>query len=166
METKGRPREVVIPKEKSRFWLDEHGFWHNGHEKFRHPKIIRHFHACIRKDRDGFHLFQEHGGFTEKAYFHYEDTALFVFDVIKGEDVILVLNTEKRMKMKPRRLFIENDSLYIQFGEDRIKFTEHALIRIADLLEDENERCYIRIRGRRYQVPEKPVNATSNSGHR
>ena len=150
-----RTKEVVIPKEKARFWLDRHGFWHTGHEKFRHPRIVRHFHASIRKDRDGYHLLQEYGDFTERVYFYYEDTALFVFEVIKDEDVILVLNTEKRIKMKPRRLFIRKDSLYMLSGEDRIKFTEHALVRIADLLEDENERCFIRIKGRRYQVPEK-----------
>lgn len=149
-----RLKEVVISKQEAVFWLDKNGFWHNEQGKFEHRKIINHFHACIRKDKDGYHLAQEHRGYREKVYFPYEDTALFVFDVIREEDITLVLNTKKRIKLKPKKLFIKNDSLYMQAGEDRIKFTEQALIRIAPLMEYDNDAPFIRVKGRTYRIRE------------
>ena len=145
-------KEVVISKEDAIFWLDKNGFWHYGSEKFQHRKIINYFHSSIRKDKDGYHLMQTHRDFKEKVYFPYEDTALFVFDVIKHEDVILVLNTRKRINLKPKKLFIKDDNLYMHVGEDRVKFTEQVLIRISDLLEYENDQYFIRIRGRTYKI--------------
>jgi hypothetical protein len=145
-------REVVIPKEQALFWLDKHGFWHNEHEKFQHRRIINHFHSSIRKDKDGFYLLQTHRDYREKVYFFYEDTALFVFDVLKQEEVILILNTKKRMKLKPKKLFVKNDNLYMDQGEDSIKFSEQALIRIANLLEYVEDQVFIRTGGRRYRV--------------
>ncbi|MGD2125308.1 MAG: MFS transporter permease [Desulfobacteraceae bacterium] len=145
-------KEVVIPKEEALFWLDKHGRWHNQDGEFQHRKIIYYFHSCIRKDRDGYHLVQRHRNFREKVYFPYEDTPLFVFDVVKQEEVILVLNTKKRIRLKPKKLFIRDDSLYMHAGEDRIKFSGQALVKIADLIEDENGQCFIRVKGRRYRI--------------
>ncbi len=147
-----RRKEVVISKGDARFWLDKNGFWHYGNEKFRHRKIINYFHSSIRKDEDGYHVRQVHRDYVERVYFPYEDTALFVFDVITDKDVVLILNTQKQIKLKPRRLFIMDDNLYMHLGEERVKFTEQALIRISILMEYENEQCYIRVKGRRYEI--------------
>jgi hypothetical protein len=147
--------EVVIPKEKALFRLDGRGRWHSEEGEFFHRKIIEHFHASIRKDKHGFHLMQKHRDFREKVYFPYEDTALFVFDVFKGENIELVLNTRKRMKLMPRKLFIRDDELYIRLGEDRAKFTEHALIRLSPFLEFEGEEAFIQVKGRKYRIPEE-----------
>jgi len=148
-------REVVIPKEKAVFRLDGRGRWHSEEGEFLHRKIIEHFHASIRKDEQGFHLMQKHRDFREKVYFPYEDTALFVFDVVKGENIELVLNTRKRVKLMPRKLFIRDDELYIRLGEDRAKFTEHALIRLSPFLEFEEEETFVKVKGRRYRIPNK-----------
>jgi hypothetical protein len=145
---------IVIPKENAAFWLDRFGRWHSEYGRFENRKIIAHFHASIRKDRNGYHVAQTYRGIREKVYFPYEDTALFAFGVVKGEHVTLLLNTGRRMKLKPRRLFIREDSLYMWLGEERIKFIEHALIRIAPLLEYEGTQCFIRAKGRRYRIPE------------
>ena len=144
----------IIPKEQAAFWLDKNGFWHTGPTKFENRKIINHFHSCIRYDESGYHLRQEHRHYIEKVYFHCEDTALFVLQVLKKEDIILVLNTGKRMKLKPRRLFTCNDNLYMYSGREIIKFTEGAMITIASELEDENAVLSIRVKGRRYQIPD------------
>ena len=148
-------KEVVVPKEKAVFWLDGRGRWHGEGGKFQHRKIIEHFHSSIRKDRQGFHLMQRHRHFREKVYFPYEDTALFVFDVLTGENIEIVLNTRKRMKLRPRRLFIRDDDLYIQLGEDRAKFTEHALIRLSPFLEFEEDQVFVKVKDRRYKIPEE-----------
>ena len=145
-------KEVVIPKEDAVFWLDKYGCWHNKNEKFQHRKIIHYFHSSIKKDKNGYHLLQTHRDYREKVYFHYEDTALFVFDILQQGNVILILNTKKRVPLKPKKLFIKDDSLYMHVADEQIKFTEHALIRIAKLIEFEKDNCFIRVRGRRYRI--------------
>jgi hypothetical protein len=147
-----KKKEVVVKKEEALFWLDGRGRWHNQDGPFENRRIIKHFHASIRWDKDGYHLAQNHRDYREKVYFPYEDTALFVFDVKKGEDVFLILNTGKRAKLKPRNLVIGGDDLYMEDGGNRIKFTEHALIQISSLLEFEGDASYIRVRGRRYRI--------------
>lgn len=145
--------EIVIPKEEAVFFLDKHGFWrHKEQGKFEHRKIINYFHSSIRKDEKGYHLRQKLGNCIEKVYFYHEDAALFVFDVIKGEEIFLVLNTQKRVKLRPRSLFVNDDSLYMNSAEHRIKFTDHSLIRISDLLDDEGDDYFITVKGRRYKI--------------
>jgi hypothetical protein len=145
-------KEVVIPKEKAVFWLDKNGHWYNDHGRFRHKKIIDYFHASIRKDGNGYFLSQANENFIEKVYFHHEDTALFVFDVIAENGMILVLNTRKRIQLDPEKLFMKNDSLYMQLGEETVKFAEHGLRKIADLMEDEGNRFFIRLKSKRYEI--------------
>lgn len=149
-----KTKEIVIPREKAVFWLDASGFWRNAHGKFQRKKIIDHFHASIRRDRGGYHLTQINGAVKEKVYFPYEDTALFAFDVIKGQPVMLELNTGKRVRLKPRKLYIKDDQLYMHLGKERIKFTERSLMQMADFIECRNERYFIRMGNRRYPIAE------------
>jgi hypothetical protein len=146
-------KEIVIGKDEAVFWLDKNGCWNNENGKFRHNKIIRYFHSSIQRDRQGYFLYQENGNYIEKVYFPYEDQALFVFDVIEQDDVTLILNTKQRIKLKPRKLFINNDCLYMQMGEEIIKFAEHGLVKIARYLEEKSDQLYIRIKSRRYKIP-------------
>jgi hypothetical protein len=146
-------KEIVIGQDEAAFWLDENGCWQNENGKFRHKKIIHYFHSCIKRDRQGYYLYQENGNTAEKVYFPYEDQALFVFNVILQDDVTLVLNTKNQIKLKPRKLFIKNDCLYMHLDEEIIKFAEQGLMKIARLLEEENEQLFIRIKNRRYKIP-------------
>jgi hypothetical protein len=149
---KKKLKEIIISKDEATFWLDKKGCWNNVHGEFEHKKIIDYFHASIKKDKDGYYLSQTNGNNKEKVYFHFEDTALFVFDVIKDKDIILLLNTKKKMKLKPRKLFIKDDNLYMQLGEERIKFTEKSLVKISTLIECDNDRYFIKVRNRRYEI--------------
>ena len=149
----GKIKKIVIPQEDAVFWLDKNGCWHNKNGKFQHKKIIDYFHSCVKRDRKGYYLYQANGNIKEKVYFTYEDQALFVFDVLFEDGVILILNTKKRVKLKPRNLFIKSDSLYMRLGDETIKFVERGLMKIAKLLENENNRFYIRSKNRRYTVP-------------
>ena len=159
-----RLKQVVIPKEKAVFWLDGRGRWHGEGGKFQHRKIIEHFHSSIRKDKQGFHLMQRHRDFIEKVYFSYEDTPLFVFDVLMAEKIELVLNTRKRIKLMPRKLFIHDEDLYLRVGEDTAKFTEQALIRLSPLLEFEENKAFVKVGGRRYSIPdERPSKKSVNA---
>jgi hypothetical protein len=150
-----RLREIIIPPENVSFWLDRNGFWHNEDQRFQNPRVINYFHSCIKKDDRGFHLAQRHRGHLEKAYFPFEDTALFVFDVIKGERIILVLNTQKRINLKPTRLFTMGDSLYMRLGDDPIKFTENSLVKRAEMLQFQEDESFIRVGGRKYRIEER-----------
>jgi hypothetical protein len=146
-------KEIVINQDQAVFWLDANGCWQNENGKFRHQKIIDYFHSCIKRDRQGYYLYQENGNQAEKVYFRYEDQALFVFNVIRQGEITLVLNTKKKIKLKPRKLFIKNDCLYMHMGEEIIKFAEQGLMQIAPLLEEENDQLFIRIQDRRYAIP-------------
>jgi len=150
-----KPGEIVISKDKAIFWLDKNGRWHNVHGEFQHRKIIDYFHASIKKDENGYYLFQERGNLKEKVYFHYEDTALFVVDLIKDKDITLILNTKKQVKLKPRNLFTKNDNLYMRVRSEIIKFAGRGLMKISDLLEFKDDEYFIKVKNRRYRIVEK-----------
>ncbi len=152
---KKEQREIIIPKEKAIFWLDKNGRWHNVHGKFEHKKIIDYFHSSIKKDQNGYYLSQKREDVQEKVYFHYEDTALFAVDLIKDNDITLILNTQKQVELKPRNLFIRDDNLYMRMGEETIKFTERGLMKISDLLEYDNDQYFMRVKNRRYKILQK-----------
>ena len=145
-------KTIEIPAGEAVFWLDANGHWHNSDGRFRHKKIIDYFHASIRRDNKGYHLYQAHEHYKEKVYFNYEDKALFVFDVLPQTDIILVLNTKRKVKLRPRKLFISNDSLYMHLGDEIVKFAEQGLMKIAPFLEEDGDGLYIRSKNRRYRI--------------
>ncbi len=144
----------MITKDEAAFWLDKNGRWQNAHGEFEHKKIIDYFHASIRRDEKGYYLFQKRDAIEEKVYFRYEDTALFAIDLIKGQDIVLILNTGKQVPLKPRNLFIKDDNLYMTLGAETIKFTDRGLMKIADLLEEDSNQYAIRAGGRKYKIKE------------
>ena len=158
-------KTIVIPKEEAVFWLDKNGRWHNENGQFKHKKIVKYFHSSIKRDQHGYYLYQINGNNAEKVYFPYEDQALFVFDVIRQDDVILVLNTGRHIGLKARKLFIKNDCLYMHLDREIIKFSEQGLFKIAQLIEEINGRLYIRVKNRRYEILTKDDPAgTSDAG--
>ena len=152
---KNKRTEIIIPKDRAIFWLDKNGRWHNAHGEFEHKKIIDYFHSSIKRDENGYYLFQKRGDVQEKVYFHYEDTALFAVDLIKDKDTTLVLNTRKQIRLMPRNLFIRSDNLYMRMREETIKFTERGLMKISDLLEYDNDQYFIKVKNRRYRILQK-----------
>lgn len=149
------PIEIVIPREKAVFWLDRNGCWRNRNGPFRNPRIIDYFHAAIRRDAGGYYVAQEREGVLEKVYFPCEDTALFAVDVAAGEPAEIILNTGRRLSLDPEALSIANDALYLTAGEERIRFTDRALIKLSDRLEFEADEYYIRLGGRRHRIRKK-----------
>jgi hypothetical protein len=147
--------EIVISKDDAVFWLNANGRWHNAHGEFQHKKIIDYFHSSIQKDEKGYYLFQERGNLREKVYFHYDDTALFAVDLIKDEDITLILNTKKQLKLKPKNLFTKNDNLYMRLGQETIKFVERGLMKISDLLEFKDDQYFIKVKNRTYRIVQK-----------
>jgi hypothetical protein len=146
-------KEIVISKDKAVFWLDSNGRWHNKHGQFEHRKIIDFFHSSIRKDKDGYFVAQATESYLEKVYFRYEDTAIFVFNVIKNENIILILNTKKQIKLNPANLHIRNDHLYTRDGEDLVKFTEQSMMKMSQYMESDNDRYFIKIDDKKYKIP-------------
>lgn len=152
---KSKLKEIIIPREEARFRLDKNGVWYNGNSKFEHPKIIRHFNASIRKDEGGYHLYQQREGFIEKVYFPYEDTALFVIDIKKGNEITLVLNTREAMTLNPDELYIRNDDLYVLTRDHRIKFSQRALVKISAFIEEKKGCLGLELNGNFHAIPEK-----------
>ncbi|MFP4532996.1 MAG: MFS transporter permease [Desulfobacterales bacterium] len=153
-------KEIIIPKEDAVFWLDSRGYWRNAGGRFRKKKIVDHFHAAISRDQNGYFLYQQKDeGIYEKVYFPYEDTALFVFDVIfetsdPAPEITLVLNTGRKLSLNPRQLYTQSDGLYLKEGEETIKFTERALMKLSNILDEKAGQFYIHAGGRAHPVPE------------
>ncbi|MEW6671694.1 MAG: MFS transporter permease [Thermodesulfobacteriota bacterium] len=152
MSTDPKPVKI-IPKEKAVFRLDKNGNWRSDEVKFRNRKIINYFHSLIKKDRDGFYLEQEHANYIEKVYFPYEDTALFVSRIIESDGLILCLNTGNQIRLDPQQLFIRNDDLYFQSGEDLIKFSENALLALAHHMDEADDQFVVIIDGKKHLIP-------------
>jgi len=151
-----KPKEIVIEKEDAVFRLDGNGCWRNQHGKFQHKKVIDYFHASIEKDHRGFYVSQMRDDIFEKVYFPYEETALFVFDVIIDDDIVLLLNTKKKLQLDPARLSLKEDSLYVTDGEDLIKFTDRSLMKIVPFIETEAGQYVFVYNDKRYPI-EKPA---------
>lgn len=134
------------------FRLDANGRWLNQHGRFQHKKVIDYFHSCIQKDHRGFYLTQQKEDCIEKVYFPYEETAFFVFDVIAGDDITLVLNTKERLTLDPERLCIKNDNLYMRNGADIIKFTDRSMMKIAHFMEDKDGGYDFVMQGKKYPI--------------
>jgi hypothetical protein len=153
--------EVVIPRENAVFRLDARGRWCNRHGVFRNRRICDHFHAAIRRDAAGYHLRQELPDRVEKVYFPYEDTALFVVQVALGDPVELTLNTRRRVALDPALLFVRGESLYLTLEGERVKFTERAMLSLAEAMEFTPEGYAIRTGERVHPIPELPDEATA-----
>ena len=147
------PKPVrIIPSEKAIFRLDKYGNWRADADKFRNQKIINYFQSLIKKDADGFYLEQEHADFIDKVYFPYEDTAFFVNRVIERDGLILCTNTGKQIELDPEKLLIRNDDLFLQNGEDLIKFNQNALMSLAAYMDAEDDQFVINIAGKRHVI--------------
>jgi hypothetical protein len=128
---------------------------------FRNRRICDHFHAAIRRDAAGYHLRQELPDRVEKVYFPYEDTALFVVQVALGDPVELTLNTRRRVALDPALLFVRGESLYLTLEGERVKFTERAMLSLAEAMEFTPEGYAIRTGERVHPIPELPDEATA-----
>jgi hypothetical protein len=149
-----KPTEIVIPREKALFRLDRRGRWCNAFGVFRNRRISDYFHSAIRRDEGGYFVYQESDSRIEKVYFPYEDTALFVMDVVMGDEIHLLLNTHLQLPLDPTALFVSDDSLYMTRAGERIKFSERALLKLADVMDFTDQGYFIRVFGRRHRIPE------------
>ena len=146
--------EIIIPKENAVFWMDDRGRWHNRHGRFEHKRIIDHFNRSIRRDKDGYYVTQTRGDIREKVYFAYDDTPLFVFRVIAGDPIHLVLNTGETIVLDPARLFVEADQLYQKRGDECIKFTDRTLLAMAPYLDESTAGFNLHIGDRTWPIPD------------
>ncbi len=147
-----KPSEIVIRREKAVFRLDRRGRWCNQFGVFRNRRIAEYFHAAIRRDAEGYFVFQERDDVIEKVYFPYEDTALFVVDVALGTKITLHLNTRRQLPLVPAELFVADDSLYMTDGDERIKFSERALMKLAGVMDFTDEGYFIQVAGRHHRI--------------
>lgn len=143
---------IIVPKEEAVFWMDKNGTWHNEHGKFEHPRIIRYFNSAIKKDENGYYVHQATCECEEKVYFPYEDTALFVVDIIVGRGIRLILNTTDKLTLEEGELVMTSDNLYLLTPDHRIKFSSHALVKISKFIEEKNGEFSILINEKIYPV--------------
>jgi len=131
-------KQNIIPKEQAVFWMDNDGTWHNEHGKLEHPKIIKYFNQSIQKDDKGYFLCQNiDDNVEEKVYFPYEETAVFVVDLVKkNAGIELTLNTLDTIALEPEVLYIKADALFMETDAHLIKFTQNSLAQMTAFLTD------------------------------
>jgi hypothetical protein len=156
-----KPTEIVVPREKALFRLDGRGRWCNAYGVFRNRRISDYFHSAIRRDAGGYYVCQESDNRIEKVYFPYEDTALFVVDVVMAEEIRLLLNTRRQLPLDPAALFVSGDCLYLTRGGERIKFSERALLKLADVMDFTDQGYFIRVCGLRHRIRQAPGSGES-----
>ena len=150
-----KKREIIISKEDAVFWMDGNGRWHNQHGEFEHKKIVAYFNRSIGYDAGGYFVSQGRGDVVEKVYFPYQETALFAVDIIQDDDLHLLLNTQKQIPLKPQKLFIRNDSLFMHFENRIVKFTGQSMIKLSDRFDDANSQLTIHLNGVCYTIQEE-----------
>lgn len=148
-------REIIIPKEEAVFWLDKAGCWRNEGGKFRNKKVIDYFHAAISKDDAGYFVSHVRDDMLEKVYFRYEDTALFVFDILLNENISLVLNTGKQVLLDPDSLYTGDDNLYAFENNEPIKFSERAMIRLSSFIIERDGLLFLEWNDKFFKISEK-----------
>jgi hypothetical protein len=147
-------KQIIIPKEKAVFRMDKNGVWYNEHGRFEHPRIIKYFNASIRKDENGYHVYQVRDGCEEKVYFNYEDTAVFVVDIIDDDQPVLVLNTTEKIPLDPEQMVVRDDSLYMETPDHLIKFNDRALLKVSGRITETDDGLFITIAGRSVKIGE------------
>ena len=147
-------REIIISKEDAVFWMDGTGRWHNQHGEFEHKKVVAYFNRSIRYDANGYFVSQVRDDMVEKVYFSYQETALFAVDVIQNDDLHLLLNTQKQIPLNPEKLFIRNDTLFMHFENQLIKFTGRSMIKLSDRFDDANGQFTLHLNGGAYTIQE------------
>ena len=152
MENKSKS-VMTISKEKAVFRLDRHGNWHTDEGKFTNRNIIRYFHSMIRKDEGGYFLEQERDHVIEKVYFSYEETALFVFGIVEDGGPVLCLNTGEKLRLDPDQLFVKDDTLYLRYGEEIIKFNQDSMLALSNRMSFADEQYVIELDGKRRVIP-------------
>jgi hypothetical protein len=100
---------------------------------------------------------QKHDDHTvEKVYFKYEDAALFVFEVEPQDDsnnIRLILNTKEEILLTPENLFVQNDNLYMEYADHRIKFIDRAMLKLAHRLKFDQHRYLLELNGKTHDIP-------------
>ena len=140
-------KEIVINKEDAVFWMDANGRWHNQHGEFEHKRVIDYFNRSIDYDADGYFVSQQRGELIEKVYFPFEETALFVVEIISDQDIWLLLNTGKKIALDPKSLMIKNDSLFLQKDNLLIKFNDRSMMKLSNRFEEKDGQFQIRLNG-------------------
>jgi hypothetical protein len=81
--------------------------------------------------------------------------------VALGDPVELTLNTRRRVALDPALLFVRGESLYLTLEGERVKFTERAMLNLAEAMEFTPEGYAIRTGERVHPIPELPDEATA-----
>ena len=145
-------KEITIKKEDAVFWMDANGRWHNQHGEFEHKRVIDYFNRSIGHDTEGYFVSQQRGELIEKVYFPYEETALFVVEIISEKDIWLLLNTGKKISLDPNSLMIKNDFLFIQEDHQLIKFNDRSMMKLSNHFEEKDGQFQLRLNGKDYPI--------------
>ncbi len=117
-----------------------------------HPRIIKYFNTAIRKDAKGYYVAQSTDQVTEKVYFKYKETAIFVVDLKQKDGLTLILNTGRTARFNPDQLMVKNDSLFVRTKECLIKFSSQSMVKISRYLKEEEGKLMFSLDGKSWPI--------------
>ena len=130
---------IEINADDAVFWMDERGRWCNVHGPFENPRIIDRFNRALHRDTKGYFVTQERDGIREKVYFNYVDTPLTAVAILGTPPQTILLNSRKRLTLDPSALYILNDTIFMREKDERIRFSERAMISLAPFLKETDQ---------------------------
>ena len=144
---KGRTRETKIRR-------DAAGRWFNGEDRVEHPKLVTSFDGWIDRAEDGRFCLSNS---INWAYVTVEGPAYFVKDaVVRDEGVVLQLSGDVDEPLDPATLRQDSEGALwciVRHGRCPARFDNHALSKMSDLVQEDDEGVYVQIGSMKVRPP-------------
>ncbi|RLB09928.1 MAG: hypothetical protein DRG39_07015 [Deltaproteobacteria bacterium] len=131
--------------------IDKEGIWYHKGAQIIRKDIIKFFYEHMELDEQGRYIISWK---NERCVVDVMDTAFFVqrVDKIDG-DFLLYISDETEERLDPESLYIGKDNvLYCQIKAGRFpaRFVRPAYYQIAEYIEEENGRFFLKVNNKRY----------------
>ncbi|MFC1534896.1 hypothetical protein ACFL7M_16200, partial [Thermodesulfobacteriota bacterium] len=140
-------------------YIDKEGRWFHKGAEMIHREIIRHLYEHMEIDPRGRYIIDLRG---DRCYVDVEDvpfiirrTVLKVTDQAGNSRIILYLSDDGQEDLSPETLYVGNDNVIycrVKGGAFPARFSRAAYYQLAEYIEEENERYYLPLNGKKYFI--------------
>ena len=144
-------------------FIDKEGRWYHEGAEMIHRDIIRLFYENMALDSEDRYVITWRG---QHCYVEVEDTAFVVMRTAFVEDgpsgkgrYVLSLSDDTVEALRPEGLFVGRENvLYCRIKGDRFpaRFARAAYYQLAQYVEEDCERFYLPLNGRKYEIRMRP----------
>jgi len=133
---------------KARIYIDKEGNWYQDGYPLVHRRTYLYNNKLLKRDENGRYYIDEGRG---RVYAEIEDTPFVIKDVSVNKEgqPIITLNDETSEIMDISTLLIKHNIPYIKVknGEFTARFNRPSYYRLAELIQKEEDKYYIVIKG-------------------